>query len=87
MIMINLILGLAALSYLFAVGAEPVQWVKTWFHVGPDSEYENKVQWFFLKLLNCPLCSGFWIGLICTNDLLLAGIISILAEYINVRLH
>ena len=85
MILINII-GLACLSFLFAVGAEPIQWIKEIFCVGPEDKYYNKIQWVILKLINCSLCSGFWIGLIFTQSIILAGIISILAEYITIKL-
>lgn len=38
---------------------------------------------FIIRLLNCAMCSGFWIGLIFTFDIQLAAIISILSEFLN----
>lgn len=83
MISIINIIAIACLSFLFAKGAEPIQWIKTLCKVDSDAAYINKVQWFFVKLLNCCLCSGFWIGLIITQSLYLACIISVLSELIN----
>ena len=79
-------LGICALVFLFAVGAEPIQWIKSLVHVQEDAEYKNKVQYFFVKLLNCSLCVGFWVGLIFYHSIILAGLVSIGSEFIARRL-
>ena len=73
-------ISLLCLTYLFTEGAEPIQWIKSFFKVSNDSEYINSYQWFFLKLFNCNMCFGFYVGLIYYNDLLLGCLVSIASE-------
>lgn len=76
------ILGLASLTNLF-IHSEPTTWLRFWIYNKIwKKDYDSK--WHF-RLLNCALCSGFWIGLI-TGNLLYAGIISICAELISQKL-
>lgn len=81
------IIGLACAAFLFASGAEPIQQIKAFFNLDNDAEFKNHIQYFFVKLLNCSLCSGFWIGIIFTHSILLASIISVLAEFITRQLN
>lgn len=76
-------IGLCCLVFLFAVGAEPIQDIKRMFDVADDSDYKNPYQYFILKLLNCSLCSGFWIGLIFYQSWLMAGCVSIASEILT----
>ena len=80
---INTFISLCCLVFLFAVGAEPIQDIKTKFSVGPLDEYMSPIQWFIAKLLNCSLCSGFWIGLIFYQSILLACLVSVAAEILT----
>ena len=79
-------IAICSLVFLFAVGAEPIQWLKALVNVQEDAEYKNKVQYFFVKLLNCSLCVGFWVGLIFYHSILFAGLVSIGSEFIARRL-
>ncbi len=76
-------LGLCCLVFLFAQGAEPIQHIKGWFHVASDSEYRNKFQYFFVKLLNCSLCAGFYFGIAYYQNILFACLVSIGSEIIT----
>ncbi len=79
-----LILGIASMSVLFVV-AEPMIISKHMvFKMIFKKNYESN---FFWKLINCCLCSGFWIGLVITQDIYQASIISILSELIYKKIN
>jgi hypothetical protein len=83
MIEIIKLLGISAMSFLF-VAAEPMILIKTWmFNYIYKKDYTNLLIW---KLINCALCSGFWIGLVITRDALSASIIAVIAEAIYQKL-
>ena len=83
MIEIMKLLGLSAMSFLF-VAAEPMIMIKTWlFNQIYKKDYSYLLIW---KLINCALCSGFWIGFAVTKDILSASIIAVLAELIYQKL-
>jgi hypothetical protein len=75
------ILGLASLTNL-------------WLHSEPTNKFkeilykkvENKDSLWHWRLINCALCSGFWLGLIITWNLYLAAIIAVCAELICKKL-
>lgn len=75
--------GLCCATYLFAEGAEPVQELKHFAGLGAESPFRNPVQWFFLKMLGCSMCVGFWVGLGYYQHLLSACILSIGAEALS----
>jgi hypothetical protein len=77
-----LIIKIAALSFLF-VTAEPLILLKR-FCGFKDEDYMkfNKTKAFIHRLINCCLCSGFWIGLILTGSIYDAALISIISEII-----
>lgn len=75
------IISLAAISALFIL-AEPLIKLK---HILFKSIKDYESTWLW-RLLNCALCSGFWIGLVFTFDLYSAAIISVLAEFIYKKL-
>lgn len=77
------IIGLASISFLIAKGAQPIQDIKSLLIISNDSEYKNKIQWFILQLVNCSLCTGFWIGLLFTQSIIIAGIVSVVSELID----
>lgn len=74
------IFELSGLTYLI-VNAEPIIILKN--KLGIDTDSENKYNRFIARLLDCCLCTGFWFGLIVTQNLLIAGGVSVLAEYIS----
>ena len=77
------LLGISAMSFLF-VAAEPMILIKTWmFNYIYKKDYTNLLIW---KLINCALCSAFWIGFAITRDILSASIIAVVAEGIYQKL-
>ena len=56
-------IGLLAFTWLFVKGASPVQFIKKVLNVHQDSKPRKLYLQIIQKLVNCPLCSGFWIGL------------------------
>ncbi len=74
------IFGLAALSFLF-VTSTPTIMIRIWLFnkIYGGKYYEGNLIW---KLVTCTLCSGFWIGLIFTQDILIASIVSVISEMI-----
>jgi hypothetical protein len=78
--------GLCCITILFVTG-EPMVLIKR--HLGFKEEfyYEWKpIKQFIFRLITCCLCSGFWIGLIYTQSIILASIISVVSEIINTQL-
>lgn len=77
-------LGLLSLTWLFTEGAGPVQFIKKLLEVHNLSEPRSLVKKVLRELVNCALCSGFWIGLIFywfyPNPLLMASVTSVAAE-------
>lgn len=71
--------GLICLTYLF-INAEPIEWVKKFFLV--DQTARTNKQWHMglITLFNCSLCSGFWIGLIYYQDIMMAALVSLASE-------
>lgn len=83
MIEIMRLVGIASMGFLF-VAAEPMIMIKTWlFNHIYKKDYEGMMIW---RLLNCALCSGFYIGLAITQDILSASIIAVVAEMIYQKL-
>ena len=78
-LLINFI-GLCSLIHLFTSAAEPIQDIKAWYNLDTNAEYKNPYQWFFVKLLNCNMCTGFWVGLFFYHTLPLAAITSLTSE-------
>lgn len=72
-------IGLICLTYLF-VDSSIMQKIKHLFGISNLDSPTRKIQIFFQELLNCCMCSGFWIFLLCYQDLYLAAIGSILTE-------
>jgi hypothetical protein len=73
-------IGLICFTWLFATGADPIQFIKNFFKVGNDSEPKDITRQLLQKLLNCSMCMGFWFGLIYYQNFLLACVVSISAE-------
>lgn len=80
-------LGLAAISFLFATGAEPIQLLKHKLNLLNIEDHNPSWKNLLIKLINCSLCSGFWIGLIFTQSIYSSAIISILAELICIQIN
>lgn len=73
-------IGLICFTWLFTVGAAPVQFIKEFFGVGQKSEPKLIVKQLFQKLFNCSLCMGFWFGLAFYQNIWYACLVSITAE-------
>jgi len=76
------ILGLASLSVIF-VSAEPLIVLKH-FSFKRIRNYQDR--WFW-RLINCSLCSGFWIALAFTGDILTASTVAVLAEVLYQKIN
>lgn len=76
-------LGINILTWLIVIGAEPIQYTKHLINIANDNEYRNDFQWFFKKLFNCFLCTGFWVGVFYYQSLPIACITSLSSEIIG----
>lgn len=83
MIIILNIIGWASLGYLLVV-AEPAIMLKRYFGFREEDYEEMKPSVrFFHRLLYCSKCFTFWLVLICTLNVFMAAICSVLAGYIE----
>lgn len=79
-------IGLLSLTWLFTEGAGPVQFLKKMINVHAEAETERLELWKKVTqaLVNCAMCSGFWIGLVfywsTPNSALMACNVSVAAE-------
>jgi len=73
-------IGLIVLVWMFVDGAGPVQFIKEQLNVHNDTKSSKVVILLISKLINCALCSGFWIGLLYYQSLELAAIVSVTSE-------
>lgn len=73
-------IGLIFFTWLFAEGSAPLQMLKELINLGEKSEPKNTWIMVLKEGVNCSKCSGFWIGLIYYQDILLACIVSIASE-------
>jgi hypothetical protein len=81
--MIILILGTACLTIL-AVNSEPTNYLFN--KIGLRKPEAKGIQGFLSRLSSCNLCTGFWLGILTTGNILQAAIIAVLAEFINNKL-
>jgi hypothetical protein len=63
------------------INAEPAIRFREWLYKNKDKEV-----WHW-RLINCCLCSSFWIALIATGNILDAAVISVLAELVCRKLN
>jgi|LakMenEpi03Aug12_release.lakeMendotaPanAssembly.Ray.scaffolds.fasta_scaffold3060321_1 hypothetical protein len=73
-------IGILSITWLFATGAGSVQFIKNFFEVGSNSQPKKLWKQVAQELVNCSMCSGFWIGLAYYKSFILACIVSISAE-------
>lgn len=73
-------LGVIAITYLFVEGASVIQFIKELFGVANESKPKNRILIVIQKLINCSMCSGFWIGLAIYQDFYMACIMSLTCE-------
>jgi hypothetical protein len=80
------IIAVSCVTLLF-INAEPMILLKRWMGFREEDICGvYKVRDFFTKLLYCCMCSGFWIGLVFTQNFYQAVIISIISEFIDRKL-
>ena len=79
MAIINFI-GILSVTWLFTTGASAVQFLKNFGNIGNMSSPKNLTLQIIQKLVNCSMCSGFWIGLAFYQNFLMACCVSISAE-------
>ena len=56
--------GLLAMTWLIVEGAEPVQFLKRVLGISVEPMPKKWGLIILAKILDCELCTGFWIGLI-----------------------
>ena len=58
-------LGTIGTTLMIVQYAKPITWIKAYFRLTLDSKtYDREIYRNILKsLLNCSLCTGFWVGL------------------------
>lgn len=76
------IIGIAAVTVLF-VNASPILHLK---HLLFSKIKEYELKWYW-TLLNCALCSGFWIGLAISTDIYIAATSAVLAEILHQKIN
>jgi len=74
----ELIFALSAITVL-AVESKPTNWL--WYNLTKKLNIRFGEQ--VMEFLRCPLCLGFWIGLIFTFSIPQAAIVSVLAQFIQ----
>lgn len=74
----ELILTLASITVL-AVESKPTNWI--FFQMTKKLNIRTAIG--ILDFLRCPLCLGFWIGLIFTFSVPHAAVVSIAAQFIQ----
>jgi hypothetical protein len=74
----ELILALSAITVL-AVESKPTNWI--YYNLFKKLNIRLSLQ--LMEFLRCPLCLGFWIGLIFTFSIPQAAIVSVLAQFIQ----
>lgn len=79
--MLITILAIASLTNLW-LHSEPTNRIKYWIY----KDIKNKEELWHWKLINCAMCSGFWLGLLLTWNIYLAAIISVAAEFMCKKL-
>lgn len=69
--------------FLFARAAEPIQMVKRFFTLDVDAQHTSRLHKFFIDLLNCSLCVGFWVGLYIYLSLDMACLVAVCSEMLT----
>ena len=72
-------IGLICITYLL-INAEPLEWVKKFLLISEETKATNEWHMAIITLFNCPLCFGFWVGLIHYKDIYYAAMISLASE-------
>lgn len=75
------ILGWAAFGWLMTV-AEPILLLR-WVTNLLEEEEGNLIQNFFVRLLSCPMCVSFWIGLFAMQSFAMGALVALVARAID----
>jgi uncharacterized protein (DUF2062 family) len=75
-------LGVIGITLMIVEYAQPIQWLKIYWHL--DNGGNSKKLWmmFLRKVLNCAMCCGFYVGLAFYWDLYWAVVISFSSEIV-----
>jgi hypothetical protein len=76
------IISLSCIGVLWVVSEPTILFRRYLGFRDDDIQTYSKTKLFFHKLINCAMCTSFWVGLICTGSIYIAAIVSILAEII-----
>lgn len=77
------IISISAITFLF-INSEPLILFKRFLGFKEENYYDyGKTKAFIYRLINCALCSGFWIALLFTFSIQQAALVSLLAEVID----
>ena len=74
------LLGSICAVWLFTTGAGPVQFLKLWLKIDEQTNTKLIPLLVISKLINCDLCTGFWVGLLVYQNFWMACIISVSCE-------
>lgn len=73
-------IGILSVTWLWVEGAASIQFLKHLINIGSLSNPKSLTLTVIQKLVNCSMCSGFWIGLAYYQNFLMACCVSISAE-------
>jgi hypothetical protein len=76
-------LGLLCAVYLFNT-SEVFDHIKKFLLLTEDTKATKEWHFFLITLFNCPMCNGFWFGLIYYQDWLLASIFAVNSEILTI---
>ena len=76
-------IGVLCCVWLFVTGAESIDFIKEVFKVHATTKTNNTILKVVSKLVNCCLCSGFWIGLAYYQSFEMACIVSVSSEVLS----
>lgn len=73
-------IGILCAVWLFVEGAESIDFLKELLNVHKKTKSKKVVIKVLAKLLNCALCSGFWVGLIYYQSFEMGCLVSVSSE-------
>lgn len=76
------ILGLMCITCL-SVNATPLLYLRDKMGLLDIKDSNHFLKNRLIELLSCPMCIGFWIGIIVTQDIYISAIVAIGSEILN----
>lgn len=76
-------IGLLCCVWLFVDGAASIDFIKEVLKVHKTTKTNNIVLKVISKLVNCCLCSGFWIGLVYYQSFVMGCLVSVSSEVMS----